>query len=49
MLRSFDICVHVTDVSEDVPVHHEVAGHADEEASHGSVGKLTILDSYVWK
>ena len=33
-----------TNVSEDIPIHHEVACHGDQEASHGSVGELTILD-----
>ena len=41
--------VHITDVSEDIPVYHEVAGHGDQEACHGSVGELTVLDCYVWK
>ena len=33
-----------TNVSEDIPVHHEVAGHGHQEAAHGSVGELAILD-----
>ena len=40
---------HHTNVSEDIPVHHEVAGHGDKKTSHGSVGELTILDGDIWK
>ena len=38
-----------TNVSEDILVNHEVAGHGDQEASHGSVGELAILDGDLWK
>ena len=43
------VFVIITDISEDIPVYHEVVGHGDQEAGHGGVGELTVLDCYVWK
>ena len=33
-----------TNISEDIPVHQEVARHGYKESSHGCVGKFTILN-----